>query len=141
EVQLFGRAFPREAPEAPERHPEIPGAELDAVVEVPELAPVPHLHRAEVAVPVLADAHALGIVAPGAEGRGAGGADPFRAALVALLLLGEALAQRLHELLPAAERLDLRLLLFGEVPLGQLPQPFLGNLGRLVRRRLEPLED
>ena len=57
------------------------------VVEIPELAPVPDFHRAAVAAFVLADAHAFRIVAIGAEGRGAGRADPFRAALVAALLL------------------------------------------------------
>src|SRR5471030_318872 len=71
--------------------------------------------------------HALGIEAVGAERRGAGGADPFAAALVALLLLLETLLQRLHDLLPAAQRLDLRLLLVGQQLLGQLAQPFLGN--------------
>jgi hypothetical protein len=92
---------------------------------------------------LLADAHALGIVAVGAEGRGAGGADPLRAALVAALLLLEALLQRLHQLLPAAQRLDLLLLLFGEVLLGELAQPFLGDLGRdaLARSAPRALED
>src|SRR3982074_3530449 len=55
-----------------------------------------------------------GVVAVGAERRGAGGADPLRAALVAAFLLLEALLQRLHELLPAAERFDLLLLLFAQ---------------------------
>ena len=40
---------------------------------------------AEIAVAVLADAHAFGIVAVSAERRRAGGADPFLAALVAAL--------------------------------------------------------
>src|SRR3954465_7411846 len=83
-------------------------AELDGVVEVLELALVPHLDGAEVAVAVLADADAFGVVAVGAIGRGAGGADPFRAALVAPLLLLEALPQGLEELVPA-HRLDLPL--------------------------------
>ena len=47
-----------------------------------------------------------GIVAVGAERRGAGGADPLAAALVPAVLLLEPLPQRLHQLLPAAERLD-----------------------------------
>src|SRR6185437_2825610 len=103
-------------------------AELDAVVEVLEFALVPDLDRAVVAVLLLADAHALGIVAIGAEGRGAGGADPFAAALVPALLLGETLAQRLHQLFPAAECCDLRLLLIGEVLLREPAQPLLGDL-------------
>ena len=55
------------------------------------------------------------------------------------LLLGEALAQRLHQLLPAAERFDLPLLLLGQRLLDELPEPLLGNAVPLVRRRLEPL--
>ena len=47
---------------------------------------VPHLHGAAVARPRLADAHAFGVVAVRAERRGAAGADPLVAALVALLL-------------------------------------------------------
>src|SRR5690606_22311099 len=69
------------------------------------------------------DANALGVVAVGAERRGAGGADPLGSALVPLLLLLEALAQRLEELLEPAERLDLRLLLVGQQPLDLLAQP------------------
>ena len=84
----------------------------------------------------LADAHALGVVAVGAERRGAGGADPLRAALVAPLLLLEALAQRLHQLLPAAERLDQRLLFVGQQQLRLLAQPLLGDLRQQIRRQL-----
>ena len=58
---------------------------------------------------VLPDAHAFRVVTIGAEGRGATGADPFGAALVAGTLLFQALLQRLHQLVPAAERLDERL--------------------------------
>src|SRR6202012_586853 len=96
---------------------------------------------------LLADAHAFRVIAIGAEGRGAGRADPFRAALMPTLLLFQTLLQRLHHLVPAAERLDQRLLLVGEVLLGELPEPFLGQLDRgralrrrCTRRRLEPLE-
>src|SRR5204863_5574983 len=104
---------------------------------------VPHLDRAALAVLVLADAHALGIETVGAERRGAGGADPLRSALVALLLLLETLLQRLHQLLPAAHCLDLRLLLVGEQLLGELAQPLLGDLGghALGGQSLEALED
>src|SRR4029077_18643459 len=114
EVELVGRAGAGELAQPPQRDLDVPGAELDLVVEVLELALVPHLHGAEVAVLVLADAHAFGIVAVGAVRRGAGRADPLAAALVAPLLLGEALPQLLHELLPAAHRLDLLLLLLAE---------------------------
>src|SRR6185312_11992990 len=82
------------------------------------------------------------VVAVGAERRGAGRADPFLAALVASLLLGEALAQGLEQLVEAPHRLDLLLLLFGEIFLGELLEPFGGNLGRdRVRHQVEALED
>ena len=80
----------------------------------------------------LADPHAFRIVALRAERRGAGGADPLVAALVALLLLLEALLQRFHELVPA-HRLDLFLLLLAEILLGELLQPFGRDL-RLLHR-------
>ncbi len=40
---------------------------------------------------------------------------------MALLLLGEALFQLLHNLIPAAKRLDLGLFLLAEDPFGQRP--------------------
>ena len=128
--------------QAPQRHLDVARAELDLVVEVLVLALVPHLDGAVVAVLLLADAHAGGVVAVGAVGRGAAGADPFLAALVAALLLGEALLQLLHDLVPAAQRLDLGLLLLGQVELGEQAQPLLGDL-RLHRlaHQLEALED
>src|SRR4029077_16416313 len=103
-------------------------ADLDGVVEILVLALVPDFYRTALAVLVLADAHALGIEAVGAERRGPGRSDPLAAALVALLLLLETLLQRLHELLPSAHRLDLGLLLVGQQFLGELAQPFLGDL-------------
>ena len=91
---------------------------------------------------LLADAHAFGVVAVGAEGRGARRADHLAAALVALLLLFEALLQRLHDLFPAAELFDLGFFLFGQELLGQRLQPFLGQLRRVVfQRQVEALED
>ena len=87
-----------------------------------------------------ADAHALGVVAGIAEGRGAAGADPFVAALVPPLLLGEALAQGLHQLVPAAQRFDELLLLLGQVALAELLQPFLGQFGLRVARGFDALE-
>ena len=79
---------------------------------------------------VLPDAHAFGVVAEGAERRGAGGADPFLAALVAALLLRQALAQRLEQLVEAAHGLDQLLLLLGQVFLGELLEPLDRDLGR-----------
>src|SRR6185369_12647009 len=96
--------------------------ELDIAVEIPELALVPHLHGAVVAVLLLADADAFGIVAMGPERRGTGRADPLAAALVSALLLLEALLQGLHELVPA-HRLDLLLLFLGKIFLRELLQP------------------
>src|SRR5581483_2027876 len=103
---------------------DVADAELDIAVEILELAAVPHLHGAEIAVLLLADADSFRIVAMRAERRCAGRADPFIAALMAALLLFEALAKRLHELVPA-HRLDLLFLLFREVFLRELLQPFL----------------
>ncbi|MEY9534080.1 hypothetical protein AB7M37_003879 [Sinorhizobium fredii] len=69
-------------------------------------------------------------------------AVPIRAALVAAGLLGEPLAQRLHQLVEAPKRLDEPLFLLGQVFLGELPQPFLGDGGfdkaLRLRGRLEP---
>ena len=142
QVEFLGRALARELAQPPERHLDVAGAEFHRVVEIPELALVPHLDGGVVAVPVLSDAHAGGIVAMGAEGRGAGSADPFRAALVAALLLLEALLQLLQNLLEAAQRLHQLLLVLGEVLLGELPQPLLWNLGeQSISRTGEALED
>ena len=134
EIELVRRAGARELAQAAQRDLDVADAELDIAVEILELALVPDLHRAAVAVLLLADAHAFGIVAVGAERRGAGGADPLVAALVAALLLLEALAQRLHELVPA-HGLDLLLLFLGEIFLGELLQPLLGDLGLAPWRR------
>src|ERR1700675_1055705 len=57
---------------------------------------------AKIAVCVLANPHALRIVAVGPVRRRAAGADPFVAALVATLLLLEALPQGREQLLEAA---------------------------------------
>ena len=141
EVELVGRAGARELAQAAQRQLDVARAELDLVVEVLELALVPHLHGAEVPALVLADAHAFRIVAVGAERRGAGGADPLVAALVAPLLLGEALGERLQELLEPAHRLDLLLLLFGQILLGELLEPFDRDLDREpLLQQFEPLE-
>ena len=141
EIEFVGRAGAREFAQAAQRDLDVADAELDIAVEILELAAVPDLHRAVVAVLLLADADAFGIVAVGAERRGAGRADPFVAALVAALLLLEALAQGLHELVPA-HGLDLLLLFLGEIFLGELLQPLLGDLGLLhgVEQALQPLE-
>ena len=109
EVEFVGGALARETAQAAQRHLDVARAELDAVVEVAELALVPDLDRAAVA------------------GRFAGrcgcppgcsrmrrrasvprGADPFVAALVPLLLLARGAALSVSiSLLAAAELLDL----------------------------------
>src|SRR5690606_23286406 len=111
EIEFFLGAVARPFAQAAQRYFYIARADLDIVVEILELALVPHFHRALVAAFLLADAHAFGIVAIGAEGRRAGRADPLVAALVAFLLFLHALLQRLHQLVPAAERFDLFLFL------------------------------
>ena len=126
EVPIVSEAQP------PQRDPNVAGSEFHGVVEIAEVAPVPDLDRAEVAVAVLADAHPFRVVAVGAEGRGTARADPFRAALVTPLLLGEALFQGLEQLVPA-ERPDLGLLGLREVLLDELAQPFLGDGARRDR--------
>ena len=55
---------------------------------------------------------------------------------VAALLLLEPLLERLHQLVPAAERLDLRLFLLGEVAIDQLAQPLGRDLLAESRERL-----
>src|SRR6185369_4997767 len=97
-------------------------------VEVLKLALLPHLDRSAVAA-WPADPDSFGIVAAMAERRGAAGADPFVAALVAPLLFLQAVLQRLHNLFPAAQALDRLHLLRGEIGLGDQLQPFLRYLG------------
>lgn len=50
-------------------------------------------------------------------------------------LFVEALAQRFHQFLEAAERLDQLLFFFRQMFLSEFAQPFLGNGGRLDRLR------
>jgi hypothetical protein len=138
-VELFFRAFAGEAAQAPQCHLDVARAELERVVVVLELALVPHLHRALVAALVLADANTLRVVAIGAEGRGAAGADHLVAAFMALLLLFEALLQRLHELVPA-HLLDRRLLFGRELELELLLQPLKRNVLREIGEQLDALE-
>src|SRR6201999_3105817 len=114
-LALVGRAGEGELAQAPQSHLDVAGAELDVAGEILELALVPNLHGTEVSIAILPDAHALGIIPIGTERRGAAGADPFAAALVALFLFGQALAQCFQKLVEAAERLDQFLLFFGEM--------------------------
>jgi hypothetical protein len=102
---------------------------------------VPHLRGAEIAVLVLADAHAFGMIAVGAERRGACRPDPLAAALMPALLLCEPLAQGLEQLVETAQRLDLLLLLLGQILLGELFQPFRRDFRRRgLAHQFEALE-
>ncbi len=127
EIEFVVGALPRKLTQAAQGQLDVAGAEFDGVVEVAELAPIPHLDGAAVFALLLADAHALGVVAVGAERRGAGGADPFAAALMPRLLLRQALAQGFHQLFPAAERFDELLFLLGQQPLGEFFKPLFGD--------------
>ncbi len=136
-----GRAGAGELAQAAQRDLDVAGAEFDGVVEVLEFALVPHFHGALV-LALAADADAFRVVAGIAERRGAAGADPFLAALVAAFLFLEALLQGLEQLVEAAHCLDLLLLLLGEVFLADLAQPLLGDLGaERLFDQVEPLED
>src|ERR1700733_6912479 len=92
QIELFGHALAGESPKPSERQLDVPRSKLRVAVKVLELPAVPDLDGAGPAAFVLADAHALGMVAIGAERRRPACADPFRTALMAALLLGEALA-------------------------------------------------
>ena len=94
---------------------------LLVAVEILELALVPHLYGAEVAALLLADAHAFGIVAIGAEGEVPAVPIHLMPPWCRPLLFLEPLFQRLHHLVQPAQCLDLILLLLGEIFLGELP--------------------
>ena len=137
----MGRAAPRETPQLPQRHFHVARAEFDRVVEIRELATVPDLHGASVPRPVLPDAHAFRVVAVGAERRGAGGADPLVPALVPLVLLLQALLERLHETLPAAQGLDFGLFGLRQVADADFLQPAGRQLAlEELEQALRPLE-
>src|SRR5262249_49867800 len=88
----------------------------------------------------LADADPFRVVAVGSERTRARRPDPLRAALVARTLLGEALLQCLHQLVPAAQRLHQRFLFLGERALHRLANPFFGNPGADVEDALESVK-
>ena len=141
QIEFRRRALPREPPQPAQRQLDVARADLDVVVQVAELAPVPHLHRAAMAGLVLADPHAFGIVAIRPERRGPRGADPLRPALVPPLLLAQQFAQPVHQRLEPAHRLDLLHLLGRQQLLRHLAQPFLGDLPpQVTLGRLQPLE-
>src|SRR4051794_24164366 len=141
EIEFIGRASAGKFAQPPQRDLDVADTEFDIAVEVFELAAVPNFHRAEIPVLLLPDPHAFRVVTVRAERRGAGGTDPFVAALMPALLLLQSLPKRLHELVPA-HRLDLLLFLFGEIFFRELLQPFGGDIRLLhgVEQALEALE-
>ena len=142
-VQLVRRALPGKAAQAAQGDLDVAGAQFDLVVQVPVFALLPDLHGPAM-LALAADADAFGIVAAVAERAGPAGADPFVAALMPAVLLVQTLLQRLHQLVEPPKRLDLRLLLLGQVFLVQQPQPVLGDVSGQVLScpdRLDPLED
>ena len=143
-VKLVCRAVARPSAQALKGDLDVARAQLDIVVKIAKLALVPDLDRALMARFVLTDAHALGVVAMGAKGACAGGADPFAAALMAALLFLEALFEGLHQLIKAAKRLDLRAFFGAQMLFGQLFKPFLWQINgvkNILRSdRLEPVK-
>ena len=105
-VELFRHALAREAAQAPQRDLDVARVELDVAVEVPERALVPDLDRAAAAACRPARCGCPRGCSRRRRRARAAGADPFRAARVAPLLLLEPLPERLHQLVPAAQRLD-----------------------------------
>src|SRR5262249_34671670 len=93
EIELLRRPGARELAQAAQGDLDVAGAKLDFIIEILELALVPNLYCAEIAVAVLADAYALRIVSVRAKRRRASRAYPFRTALMAALLFRQSLAQ------------------------------------------------
>src|SRR5207244_11926212 len=102
---------------------------------------VPDLDCSAVARFFLPDADAFGVIAVGAVGRRAAGADPLVAALVAAFLLREPLLQLLHQLFPAAELLDLPPLFLAARELDLLQQPFQRHLRLDAGDRLDAVPE
>ena len=102
EVEFVRRAGTGKFAQPPQGDLDIAGAQFHAVIQVPELALVPDFDRLAIAA-IGPDPDTLGMVSLLPEGRGTAGADPFIAALMALLLLLQALLELLDQLFQAAE--------------------------------------
>ena len=122
EVQLVERALAHEGAQAAQRHLDVPRVEGDVGAQVPE-APLARDFESAAATRRVADLDAGRVGTARAVRRGAPGAGPFVAAVVAPALLGQPLPHLLADLV---EVHPLQKLLF---LLGQLP---------LRRRVLEP---
>jgi len=133
QVQLIGCALARETPQLAQGELQIARAQFHGVVEVAEVASLPDLDGTALSRAGGTDADALGVVAARAKRGGTAGADPLVAALVTLLLLTQALTQRLEQFVPASEGLDAALLSFRERALGECSHPVRGDLGEQLR--------
>ena len=135
-IQLFQGTLPGEVAQPAQGHLDVAGAKLHRIVQILELALVPHLHRPPVAGCLLTDADPLRVVAVGAERGGAAGSHPLAPPLVPLLLFFNAFFQCLQQLVQSAEGLDLLLFLFAQEALRQLAQPFLGDFSVQFLQRI-----
>ena len=126
EVQFFGGAGAGELAQPAQGDLDVAGADLDGIVEILVVAFFPDLDRFLV-LAVGTDPDTLRVIALLAEGRGAAGADPLVAALVALFLFLEALLEFLDQLFQATQGFDLRPLFLGEILHELTAQPVVGN--------------
>jgi hypothetical protein len=104
---------------------------LHLIVEIAELALVPHLHGTAAPAAVLPDTNAFRVVAVGTERRTATGAHPFVAAFVPAFLLVQSFAQSFHQFLESAELFDRRALFWRQRQLGAARQPVRRQPGRV----------
>ena len=131
QVQPVAGTLAGKRPQPAQGNLHVARAQLCACVQVAEFALVPHLDGAPVARAILADADTGRIVAIGTERAGAAGADPFVAALMPLVLLGQPFLERAHQLIPA-HALKGGLFFGAQVLFDQLAQPVFGNLALQV---------
>ena len=127
-----GRALAREPAQPAQRQLDVARAELDACRRGCGTRAASHTFTARrLRELVLADAHAFGVVAVRAERRGAARCRSTCCRPGAAPSAPRSRSRSVsHQLLPAAERLDLALLLLGQQSLGQLLQPLLRQLAR-----------
>ena len=105
EVELFRRPGSRKFSQPAHRNLDVARTQLNAVVEIFEISPIPNLHRALVFT-LAADADPLGVIAVVTEGRGTLGANPFVTAGMAFFLFFKALFEFLDQLFQATQTLD-----------------------------------
>src|SRR5690554_7845809 len=86
-IQLIGRPLSSKFTQPAQGHLDVANAQGDAVVQVFEFAVFPDLNRPALPTVFLADAATLGVVAAGAEWRGATRSKPLLATGMTLTLL------------------------------------------------------